>query len=134
MSNRYAVILVKGEGSSYLMGIRKDNGGINFPAGGINNNEEPMAGAMRELYEETGFTGKNLKLVSVHKKINHKNKHCIVYVYTAEIDGKPSLKKDPDMEFQRISWIDPLTVPDKDLHIKSSENFGLIAIKNLNNK
>lgn len=128
MSSRYAVILVKGQGPTYLMGTRKDNGKVNFPAGGINDGEDPKVGAERELREETGFSGKNFKLVGLYKKKDKQGKPIIVYVYTAEIDGKPSLEKDPDMEFQSIYWRDPFTVPSEDLHIKPSENSGIKAL------
>jgi ADP-ribose pyrophosphatase len=134
MSSRYAVILVKGDNDTYLMGTRKDNGKINFPAGGIKNGEDPKVGAERELREETGFSGKNFKLVGVYKKKDKQDKPIIVYVFTAEIEGKPSLEKDPDMEFRSIYWKNPFSIPSEDLHIKPSENSGIKTLIELMKK
>lgn len=127
MSSRYAVVLVKGQGQTFLMGTRKDTGGVNFPAGGINDGEDPVDGAKRELLEETGFSGKNFKLVGTYKK-EKQGKPIIVYVFTADAEGKPTLENDPDMEFQSIYWTNPFTVPSEDLHVPPSENSGLKAL------
>jgi 8-oxo-dGTP pyrophosphatase MutT (NUDIX family) len=130
MSSRYAVILIKNPENpqEYLMGRRRDNGKINFPAGGINHGEEPIVGASRETREETGFQAKNLKLVDVNYKKDDNNKPIIVYTYLAEIDGNPTLEKDPDMEFQSLFWMNPFRVPSSELHIKPDENSGLKAL------
>lgn len=132
MSSRYAVILVKNPTNSqqYLMGIRKDNKKINFPAGGINNNEDPRDGARRELLEETGLKATSLKCIGCYKKEKN-SKPIIVYVYQASVDGNPTLEKDPDKEFQSIFWKNPKEIPEKDLHIPTEENSGLKALKNI---
>ena len=133
MSSRYAVILVKNpeNPSEYLFGTRRDNGKVNFPAGGINEKEDPKAGAARELREETGFTAKNLKLASCIRKKDKEGKPIVVYTYTSEIEGSPNLQNDPDMEFQSLYWQDPSTIKNEDLHIPESENSGLKTLKTL---
>jgi 8-oxo-dGTP pyrophosphatase MutT (NUDIX family) len=128
MSSRYAVILVKGSGSDWLMGTRRDNGKVNFPAGGINDGEEPIEGAKRELLEETGFKTKSIKLVGCYNKKDKNGKPIIVYTYIAQVEGNPNLENDPDQEFQSIYWANPLTIPSENLHIKASENSGIKAI------
>lgn len=130
MSSRYAVILVKNPDNpkEYLMGKRKDNGKYNFPAGGINEGEEPIKGAERELLEETGFKAKNLKLVLTNNKEKN-GKPIVVYVFTSDIDGAPTLENDPDLEFQSIFWTNPFSISEADLHIKSAENSGLKALR-----
>jgi len=129
MSSRYAVILIQNPDlpKEYLMGRRVDNGGINFPAGGINDGEDPKIGAAREVKEETGFTAKNLKMVGSYKK-EKQGKPIVVYVFTAEVDGNPNLENDPDREFQSLFWIDPLRIPSSELHIPPEENSGLKAL------
>lgn len=131
MSYRYAVILVENPSSpgDFLMGRRRDNGKINFPAGGINDGEDPKAGAARELKEETGFTAASLKLVGVYSKKDKQNKPIIVYTYRASTSGEPDLQSDPDEEFQSLFWTNPLNVPEDQLHIKPEENSGLKALK-----
>jgi hypothetical protein len=51
-----------------------------------------------------------------------------VYTYSADVDGSPSLKNDPDREFQAIFWQNPLKVPSEELHIPPGENSGLKMI------
>lgn len=133
MSSRYAVILVRSieNPKEFIMGTRRDNGKVNFPAGGINDNEDPKAGAKRELREETGLTSTELKLVKCVRKQDKEGKPIIVYVYLAQVEGIPNLVSDPDEEFQSLYWKDPFTVPDEDLHIPFDKNSGIKALKSL---
>lgn len=130
MSSRYAVILVQNTENpkEFIMGTRRDNGKINFPAGGINENEDPKVGAARELREETGLTATSLKLVKCVRKEDKEGKPIIVYVYMADVDGIPNLVSDPDEEFQSLYWKDPTSIPDEDLHISTKENSGIKAL------
>lgn len=129
MSSRYVVVLIQNpeKPQEYLMGRRLDNGRINFPAGGIDDGEEPVKGAEREVKEETGLNAKNLKMVGVYRK-EKQGKPIIVYVYTAQFEGAPSLEQDPDREFQSIFWMNPFKVPSEELHIPPGENSGLKAL------
>lgn len=127
MSSRYAVVLVKGPGTQYLVGKRKDNGKINFPAGGVNEGEDPKDGAARELLEETGFKAKNLNLCGIYNK-EKQGKPILVYVYTSEYEGTPNLENDPDLEFQSIFWANPFSFSSSELHVPPGENSGLKAL------
>lgn len=129
MNRRYAVILIQNpeKDSEYLMGTRRDNKKFNFPAGGINYGEDPKIGAIREVKEETGFDAKNLKLVNMSIK-NNREIPVLIYVYTAEISGTPSLKNDPDKEFKSLLWINPFQISLVDLHIPYKQNLGLESL------
>lgn len=129
-SSRYAVILIQNPGNpkEYLLGKRLDNGKINFPAGGLNDGEEPVVGAAREVKEETGFDAQDLKMVGSYLKKDKQGKPIVVYVYTAKISGTPNLENDPDREFQSIFWMNPLRIPTHELHIPPDENSGLKAL------
>lgn len=128
MTRRVVVILVKGENSTYLMGTRRDNGKINFPAGGVEDQEDPRDAAVRELKEETGFDSKALWPMGCYEELSHDNKPMMIYVYGAEVDGAPNLENDPDQEFQSIYWKNPLTIISTELHIPPHKNSGLKAI------
>lgn len=130
MSSRYVVVLIQNPKNSqeYLLGRRLDNGKINFPAGGVNDGEEPIQGASREVKEETGFDAKNLKMLGVYSKKDKQGKPIMVYTYSADVDGSPNLENDPDREFQSIFWQNPLTVPSNELHVPPNENSGLKAL------
>ena len=52
-----------------------------FPGGGVDNNEEPQAGALRELQEESGYTG---KLHSIGKHyVDNRRREDFMHVYVA---------------------------------------------------
>lgn len=129
MNKRYVVILVNNPDNpkEYLMGIRRDNGKANFPAGGVNDQEDPKAAAERELMEETGFKAKSLRSIGCYRK-DRQGKPVLIYIYRAEIEGTPSLENDPDREFQSISWRNPFLIPSSELHIPPDENSGLKAL------
>lgn len=51
-----AGVLRRVGGRVELLVFEHPNGGIQLPKGGLDHGEEPTAGALRELYEETGLT------------------------------------------------------------------------------
>ena len=122
---RCAVMLVRGPGKSYLIGKRRDNGKLTFPAGHLNEGEDPKAGAIRELKEETGFDALDV----ISKGVFEDRPGVMIYVYEAKVSNKPNLENDPDQEFQSLFYKDPNSISYNEWHIKPEYNCGLRVIR-----
>jgi len=92
-----------------LMGKRRDNRRWTNPGGHLNEGEDPVAGAVREVKEETGLDlnphlFKHIETRVVTKKDGEKIK---VHGYRVDLRNKPttSMKQDPDAEVHRWHWI-----------------------------
>lgn len=124
---RTALILVPANGK-YLIGQRRDNDKWNFPAGHLNDKEDPKAGALRELKEETGLSGFALHLVGA-KMIKPGHMH---YTFLARAVGPLTHRHDPDEEFKNLQFMskaDIDKIPDTDFHVPRSRNSALCAIE-----
>jgi ADP-ribose pyrophosphatase len=85
----------------YRRGIKKVIFG--FPGGHIDKNEKPIQTVKRELFEETGCTGKNWKLILTYK--NSATYDCgTEYIYIAKLKQINKSKKISD-EVQSFDWI-----------------------------
>lgn len=92
-----------------LMGLRRDTGKWNLPGGHVDTYEDPSAGALRELMEETNLRPVNGKVSRVG--------WCDlpsgirVHSYVCAVNGEPDLSKDPDGEMHAFKWISPSAPP-----------------------
>lgn len=118
---RVAIILVRGPEDTLLMGQRRDNGKWSFPAGHINENELPMIGALRELYEETGLQPKTIKLVQAGVEGD-----VMLFMYLCTVDPTQNIdtSKDPDEEMDGATYEDPLERA-SELHVPAHKNWAL---------
>ncbi len=90
---RVALVIAKRDGL-VLFGKRRDNGRWTLPGGHLEEGEEPVAGARRELKEETGLApAGEMKLVDERELRDVK-----FYTYECAVDGAPNGKNDPDQE------------------------------------
>lgn len=65
---------------------------IEFPAGKIDPNEDPLACAQRELQEETGYTAKDWKFVcTIHNAIAYSNEHLDIFLARGLVPGERKL-------------------------------------------
>ena len=121
-----------------LMGKRRDNNRFTNPGGHLENNEDPRAGAVREVKEEAGIDLDPSSLIhvkseTVTKKGGTKLK---VHAFKTHVSGEvpTSMQNDPDLEVYRWRWIPVDGVP-KDimgnLHVPLEHN---ILLKNLDVK
>jgi 8-oxo-dGTP pyrophosphatase MutT (NUDIX family) len=93
-----------------LMGKRRDNGRWTCPGGHLNEGEEPLAGGVRELYEESGIAApaRELKQIGFNKVTKPDGGKLEVTAYKYEPKARPStsMRADPDLEVHRWRWID----------------------------
>jgi ADP-ribose pyrophosphatase len=65
---------------------------IEFPAGKIDPNEDPLECAKRELQEETGYTANDWKFVcTIHNAIAYSNEHLDIFLARGLIEGERKL-------------------------------------------
>lgn len=115
---RVAIALIPGEGKTVLMGRRRDNGRLSTPGGHLEIGEDPHAGVVREVKEETGLTVTSAKLVHVGvTKFG-----TVIYTFLCQAVGSVNVSGDPDREFDNLSFINPLENKG-DLHIPFEKSF-----------
>lgn len=112
-----------------LMGRRRESGKFTNPGGHLNPGETPLAGAVREVKEETGLTldphlFKHLESRVVKKPGGEKIE---VHGFRVDLSHKPStsMVQDPDEEVQRWQWIKIDTDLDHivdNLHVPLTDN------------
>ena len=93
-----------------LSAITEVPGHWTLPGGGIRFGEHPEAGAIRELYEETGLTGRVAELLAVdsmHRPANeHEHTgayHSVRIFYRTIIEGG-ELRHETDESTDRAAW------------------------------
>jgi len=85
-----------------LVGKRNDNERYTLPGGHIESGEDPSAGALRELYEETGLHAQSLSFLRHFVTKTGVELHC----FSAFVTGEPHGKNDPDHEVSKWEFID----------------------------
>jgi len=105
------IILTNPQGQILLIDRKRFPLFFACPAGHLEENEQPEAGAIREAKEEVGFDVFDLQLV-LHKRFdNHCRRQDGTYhewwVYRADFSGE--LLASPD-ETKGVGWYDPLGV------------------------
>lgn len=96
-------------GQELLMGLRQDNMKWTFPGGHLDEAESPIAGAQRELYEETGisvFPEELSYLGSAQTQSMRSGEPLEVHMFQVDAgDRLPVTGMDPDDEVHGWSWV-----------------------------
>jgi 8-oxo-dGTP pyrophosphatase MutT (NUDIX family) len=122
------VVVMKGD--QILMGKRKDSGKFTFPGGHIDAGEDPKAGAIRELREESGIVAEDLDYLGEQIKVGQDGKIRKIYVFCL-LGDKPLVtnKFDPDGEFSKMYWVNVKNgLPEQvknNLHVPKPSNLAL---------
>jgi ADP-ribose pyrophosphatase len=85
---------------------------IEFPAGKIDPDEDPLDCATRELQEETGYTAKDWKFVcTIHNAIAYSDEHLDIYLASGLTAGERKLDDGEFLETfkstipEMLSWV-----------------------------
>jgi ADP-ribose pyrophosphatase len=82
---------------------------IEFPAGKIDPNEDPLECAKRELQEETGYTATEWKFVcTIHNAIAYSNEHLDIFLARGLVEGESKLDDGEFLETFKASVSDML--------------------------
>ena len=83
-----------------------------IPGGYLNRDETTSAGALRELLEETGYSGKVISLFKITDKPNRKgeDRQNVNFTYLIRITKKVS---SPDSEVESVQWFELNKIPDE---------------------
>ncbi|KAM3926483.1 ADP-sugar pyrophosphatase [Leptodactylus fuscus] len=90
---------------------------LEFPAGLIDENETAEQAGLRELEEETGYTGEVMECSPV-ACLDPGLSNCTTYVLTVHINGDQSRNVRPDPKFE---FTEVLVIPKKDLRTRIDE-------------
>lgn len=109
---RYSVIMAQHK-DKWILVRHKDRNTWEIPGGHIEQGEEPMEAASRELYEETGAKEFDLELVCTYSVRKDRGTESFGQLFCARISELGEL---PDSEIVEIRLVDkvsgPLTYPD----------------------
>ena len=83
---------------------KENKGLLNLPMGHLEKNESLIAGAKREVLEETGLNVKIKSLVD-SKIFEHNNKDYISFVFKGDIESSKQLKSELRFSFYDFNFI-----------------------------
>ena len=89
-----------------LFGKGNDSGKWVLPGGHMNDPEDPLKAAVREMLEETGKAPKEVWELGNDSCISEKGESLHVYCYACQVDGEATSKHDPDNECSEWKWVD----------------------------
>lgn len=99
---RVALITAYNGKGELLFGKRNDNGKYTLPGGHLNEGEDPRAGMVRELHEETGLHPSSLSYL--HEDPGPDGD--VLYCFSGHVRGEPHGNFDPDQECEHWEFFD----------------------------
>lgn len=96
-------------GNEILTGKRRDNGLWTSPGGHMDDGEDVLTAAKREVKEETGIdiNSEQIQIIKADRLVSHRTgKPFVVIAFVAVIDKeKATAKNDPDKEVSEWRWV-----------------------------
>lgn len=77
---------------------------LDFPGGLVEQNEEPLSGVVREIFEETGLTVDSKHVQLVHEKRIANHAHYMVFASTLQ-ETEPTIAI--SWEHDQFEWVSP---------------------------
>lgn len=93
-------------GNKILMAKRNDNGKWTLPGGHLEENEDPMRAACRELWEEAGISLKKVDHINSEFGIGGDGRRRKIHSFVCFGDFDHTTENDPDGEVSHWEWID----------------------------
>lgn len=111
-SRACGIIPIDTNGDTWLVGQYRyvlDSYSWEIPMGGVPLGEDTLAGARRELKEETGLTASNWEpILNVHISNSVSDEAGVVYVAMGLTEGKPEFEETEDITIMRLPFADAL--------------------------
>jgi 8-oxo-dGTP pyrophosphatase MutT (NUDIX family)/GNAT superfamily N-acetyltransferase len=89
-----------------LFGRRRDDKRWTLPGGHMEEGEDPLHAAVRELIEETGLRPSAMEDLGTGPVVGKDGKKLMIHCFRATVTGKPSNAADPDQEVSEWRWVD----------------------------
>jgi 8-oxo-dGTP pyrophosphatase MutT (NUDIX family) len=106
---RVATLAVWKDGQ-LMMGLRRDNMRWTTPGGHMNDAESPIAGALRELREETGLEARadEMQYLGSSQVTGRSGKAVELHMFQLDVGARPKvdIRNDPDQEVHGWSFVD----------------------------
>lgn len=103
-ASRAASLWVEHWDGRILWGLRRDSHKWTLPGGHLNAGEEPAAGAVRELFEETGLQPD--MVYQLGQANGGPQGEIPVFIFKVIAKGDPTSENDPDNEVEEWRWVD----------------------------
>ena len=91
--------------NTILMGQRTDTQKWTLPGGHLEDGETPFQGAIRELKEESGVSGQNMKYLGTKQLMCEDGQERVIHSFIMEGRPKTTGRFDPDEEVQKWKWV-----------------------------
>lgn len=120
------------DGDNLLMGRRLDNDKYTLPGGHLEEGEDPVQGAFRELKEEANIDPKFIYKLGSEQVAGKDGQNRIIHSFVAFGRHTHDTSLDPDHEVGKWNWISTkggLPVPDTELHSSKNVTLKLLGLQ-----
>ena|ERR1700761_3946670 len=105
---RISLVLPYVSSTQFYLGLRQVEGGAykySCVGGHLNEGEDPLQGAKRELCEETRLQPNPSTWKEIVQFSNPVD-NTVIWLYSVQVTGEPDASKDPDREFKKFKLVD----------------------------